>query len=147
MASSRARGGVAIRAVLTSKPVAAKTSHTSRPALHPGAPTIRPRVKIAKIAGPVPFERLKRKSAFFLLVPFAVLLILSLLLIGLRVSVGQLAKKISELEAQATQLQDENNRYLVRAEQLAGYIRISRLAHERLGLVGLAPKLIVVSSE
>jgi hypothetical protein len=40
-----------------------------------------------------------------------------------------------------------NNRYLAQAEQLASYSRISRLAHDRLGMVGLAPKLIVVSSE
>ena len=79
--------------------------------------------------------------------PFAVFLILSLLLIGLRVSVGHLAGDISELEAYGMQLRDENNRYLARAEQLASYSRVSRLAHERLGLVGLAPKLIVVSSE
>jgi hypothetical protein len=104
-------------------------------------------VKTAVKSRLLPSARLERRSALVLLVPFAVLLILSLLLIGLRVSVGQVARKISELEAHATQLHDENNRQLARAEQLAGYSRISRLAHERLGLVGLAPKLIVVSSE
>jgi len=82
-----------------------------------------------------------------LFAPFVVLLLLSLLLIGLRVSVGHLAQDLSVLEQQVVQLRDENNRYLSRAEQLASYSRISRFAHEHLGMVGLAPKLIVVSSE
>ena len=118
------------------KPMTAKISAAAKPLAKTGGR--------AKPAAPLQGAR---QAALMLFAPFAVLLFMSLLLIGLRVSVGQLAKKAAELEARTVQLQDENNLYLARAEHLASYSRIARLAHERLGLVGLAPKLIVVSSE
>ncbi len=129
------------------KPVAGKIHTTAKLATAKITATAKPLAKTGAKTRPLWAERQKRKNAVLLFAPFALFLALSLLLIGLRMSVGHLAKTILELEAQVTQLQDENNRYLARAEQLASYSRISRLAHERLGLIGLAPKLIVVSSE
>ena len=80
----------------------------------------------------------------FLLMPFALLLALGLLLIWERVEVQQTAKELVVLEARKLKLEEENNRLLAQAEQLAGYGRIANIAKERLGLVRLAPRLIVV---
>ncbi len=87
------------------------------------------------------------KTLFLFLAPFALLLFLGLLLIGLRVGVEQLANEVATLEAQKIQLEEQNNRLLAQAEQLAGYARISRIAQERLGMISLAPRLIVVAPE
>lgn len=146
MASARQRRGAGIKTASV-KPPAGKTAAAGRPA---SAKIPAARSAFAKPrawSGSFSAKQRERKNAVLLFVPFVVFLMLSLLLIGLRMSVGRLAKEIAELEAKVAQVQDENNRYLARAEQLASYSRISRLAQERLGLVGLAPKLIVVPSE
>ncbi len=147
MATPHARSGITLRPAAKARAVTAKIPATAKPVISKKPATAKPGAKAAWRAKSLPALRGARPAALWLLVPFALLLILSLLLIGLRVSVGQLAKKNSDLELQSVQLQEENNRYLARAEQLASYSRISRLAHERLGLIGLAPKLIVVSAE
>jgi cell division protein FtsL len=143
VAASRIRSVTPFKSAALPKPtpgtLKARTSRIST--------TAKPFAKTAAPARPNSGGWRARKHILLLFAPLIILLILSLLLIGLRMSVGHLAKNISELEAQVVQLQDENNRYLARAEQLASYNRIARLAHERLGLVALAPKLIVVSSE
>ena len=97
----------------------------------------------------VPRKKASRetKTLVLLLAPFALLLFLGLLLIGLRVGVEQLANEVATLEAQKIQLEEQNNRLLAQAEQLAGFARISRIAQERLGMVSLAPRLIVVAPE
>ncbi len=87
------------------------------------------------------------KTLFLFLAPFALLLFLGLLLIGLRVGVEQLANEVATLEAQKIQLEEQNNRLLAKAEQLAGYARVSRIAQERLGMISLAPRLIVVAPQ
>ena len=114
-----------------SKPIAAK----------PKTARVKSRVAPAKKASR------ETKTLVLFLAPFALLLFLGLLLIGLRVGVEQLANDVATLEAQKIQLEEQNNRLLAKAEQLAGYARISRLAHEWLGMVSLAPKLIVVAPQ
>lgn len=82
-----------------------------------------------------------------LLAPFFIFLIFGLLLIWERVAVERLAKTVAQLETQRTQLAEQNTRLVVQAEQLGGYGRISRIARERLHMIRVATKLIVVSQE
>lgn len=82
-----------------------------------------------------------------MLAPFFVLLIFGLLLIWERVAVERLAKTVAQLEAQKIQLVEQNTRLVVQAEQLGGYGRISKIARERLHMIRVATKLIVVSQE
>ena len=112
--------------------------------------TIAARPKITRTTSRVaPAKKASRetKTLVLLLAPFALLLFLGLLLIGLRVGVEQLANEVATLEAQKIQLEEQNNRLLAQAEQLAGFARVSRIAHERLGMISLAPKLIVVAPQ
>ncbi|NUO82305.1 cell division protein FtsL [candidate division KSB1 bacterium] len=128
------------------KPTRAATMATPRfqsktIAAKPKITRTKPRVGTAKKASR------ETRTLFLFLAPFALLLFLGLLLIGLRVGVEQLANEVATLEAQKIQLEEQNNRLLAQAEQLAGYARISRIAHERLGMISLAPRLIVVAPE
>ena len=97
----------------------------------------------------VPAKKASRETnnLVLFLAPFALLLFLGLLLIGLRVGVEQLANEVATLDAQKIQLEEQNNRLLAQAEQLAGFARISRIAQGQLGMVSLAPRLIVVAPE
>lgn len=82
-----------------------------------------------------------------LLAPFFILLIFGLLLIWERVAVERLAKTVAQLEVAKLQLVEQNTRLVVQAEQLGGYGRISKIARERLHMIRVATKLIVVSQE
>jgi cell division protein FtsL len=122
-----------------------KSTTMATPRFQPKAAAKNVRVK-SRIGPPKKASR-ETKTLFLLLAPFALLLFLGLLLIGLRVGVEQLANEVATMEAQKIQLEEQNNRLLAQAEQLAGYARISRIAHERLGMVSLAPRLIVVAPQ
>jgi cell division protein FtsL len=87
------------------------------------------------------------KRAVSLLLPFAVLLFLALFLIWERVKVNELAAQIAVLEAQRSQLADQNGKLHIQVEQLSGFGRISRLATQRLGLIMAPQQLIVVDEE
>jgi cell division protein FtsL len=134
------------------KPVKAyKTrSHVATPKIV-GAPQ-KPVSRTLLVAKKQRPRRFKQKSSnrsawMLLLAPFAAALLLSLLLIGQRVAVERLARDLAALEFEKSQLEEYNNRLLARVEQLAGYNRISRIAHDHLGLIDLAPRLVVVSQE
>lgn len=86
-----------------------------------------------------------RRIALFLLGPFVLLLSMAVFLIWLRVAVTQRATQIAHLESRKSLLDEENNRLLIRAEQLADYGRIARIAQEHLGMVRLTPRLLVVT--
>jgi len=88
-----------------------------------------------------------RRAWAILLIPLFLFLILSLLLIWQRVTVEQLANDIAILEVRQNQLEEQNARLLARAEQLSDYGRISKIATERLGMIKIAPTLIVASQE
>ena len=79
--------------------------------------------------------------------PFAIVLVLLLLLIWQRFQVTELAGKIAVLETRKAQMQEENDRLLIRAEQLADYGRISRIAYDKFGLIRLSPQIILLSDE
>ncbi len=111
--------------------------------LPPKTKSVRPKSRTA----PAKKASRETKTLFLFLAPFALLLFLGLLLIGLRVGVEQLANEVATLEAQKIQLEEQNNRLLAKAEQLAGYARVSRIAQERLGMISLAPRLIVVAPQ
>ncbi len=109
--------------------------------------TIAAKPRLKSRVGPAKKASRETKTLFLLLAPFALLLFLGLLLIGLRVGVEQLANEVATLEAQKIQLEEQNNRLLAQAEQLAGFARVSRIAQEQLGLISLAPHLIVVAPQ
>ncbi|MDZ7266187.1 MAG: cell division protein FtsL [candidate division KSB1 bacterium] len=94
-----------------------------------------------------PSDRSAGRTWAALLAPFLLLLVMGLLLIWLRVAVGDLAAAVARAEAQKRELQEENTRLLVRAEQLAGYGRIAKIAREHLHMTRVASKLIVVTQE
>lgn len=130
-----------------------KPTHLRNRAAIMASPRFQTKALPAKVKSVRPQSRVTKKTSretktfFLFLAPFALLLFLGLLLIGLRVGVEQLANEVATLEAQKIRLEEQNNRLLAKAEQLAGYARISRLAHERLGMISLAPKLIVVAPQ
>ena len=86
-----------------------------------------------------------RRTALFLLGPFVLLLSMAVLLIWLRVEVTRLATRNASLESRRGLLDEENNRLLIRVEQLADYGRIARIAREHLGMTRISPRLLVVT--
>jgi len=82
-----------------------------------------------------------------LITPFFLLLFFGLLLIWLRVAVSDLAVAVARAETQKRELQEQNTRLLVYAEQLGGYGRIAKIAREQLHMTRVATKLIVVTPE
>lgn len=87
---------------------------------------------------------LRPTAGLVLLLPFALIALLTLSFVWGRVYINQLAVEIAELQQQRQQILDRNEKLRIQIERLSSYGRISHIASTRSGLIPIRPQLLIV---